>query len=107
MEILNIFSIFSGLPLKMLSMYVQTSAVPGTFAFLPAGLAAKVRVGEESGEVGSMLTRCAENIEEGTRRKIKRLLSLFEPLVIVFLALMVLVVVVSIFMAIMEINQIE
>ena len=31
MEILNIFSIFSGLPLKMLSMYVQTSAAPGTF----------------------------------------------------------------------------
>ena len=74
--------------------------------YLPPGLASKIRVGEESGEVGPMLARSAEHLEEGTRRKIKRLLSLFEPIVIVFLALMVLVVVVSIFMAIMDINQV-
>ena len=97
---------FAPLEPKLRSGDKLSAALAGN-PFLPAGLAAKVRVGEESGEVGSMLTRCAENIEEGTRRKIKRLLSLFEPLVIVFLALMVLVVVVSIFMAIMEINQIE
>ena len=42
-----------------------------------------------------------------TRLKIKRLLSLFEPAVIVFLALVVLVVVVSIFVAMMEINSIS
>ena len=74
--------------------------------YLPPGLSSKIRVGEESGEVGPMLARSAEHLEEGTRRKIKRLLSLFEPIVIVFLALMVLVVVVSIFMAIMDINQV-
>lgn len=39
--------------------------------------------------------------------KIKRLLSLFEPAVIVFLAGVVLVVVVSIFVAMMEINSIN
>lgn len=53
-----------------------------------------------------MLTRSADHIEEGTRRKVKRLLSLFEPVVIVFLAMMVLIVVVSIFMAIMELNEV-
>ena len=54
-----------------------------------------------------MLTKSAAHLEENTRRKVKRLLSLFEPVVIVFLALMVLVVVVSIFMAIMEINEVN
>ncbi len=97
---------FDPLEPKLRSGEKLSAALAGN-PFLPAGLAAKVRVGEESGAVGPMLTRCAEYIEEGTRRKIKRLLSLFEPVVIVFLALMVLVVVVSIFMAIMEINQIE
>lgn len=75
--------------------------------FVPPGLAARIRVGEESGAVGAMLTRSAAHLEENTRRKVKRLLSLFEPVVIVFLAVMVLVVVVSIFMAIMEINEIN
>ena len=75
--------------------------------YLPPGLSSRIRVGEETGAVGMMLERSAGHMEEGTRRKIKRLLSLFEPLVIVFLAVVVLVVVVSIFMAIMEINSIE
>ena len=75
--------------------------------FVPSGLASKVRVGEESGTVGEMLSRVAGHLEDGTRRKIKRLLSMFEPAVIVFLALVVSIVVLSIFMAIMEINQIS
>ncbi len=75
-------------------------------SYVPPGLASKIRVGEETGAVGMMLTRCAADLEDGTRRRIKRLLSLFEPVVIVFLAGMVLVVVVSIFMAIMELNEV-
>ena len=54
-----------------------------------------------------MLGRIASHLENDTRLKIKHLLSLFEPAVIVFLALMVLVVVVSIFVAMMEINSIN
>ncbi len=75
--------------------------------YLPPGLTAKLRVGEESGSVGPMLTKSAEQLESGSRRQIKRLLSMFEPLVIVFLALVVMVVVVSIFLAIMEMNSAE
>ena len=75
--------------------------------YLPPGLAPMLRVGEESGTVGEMLLKIAENLENDTRLKIKRLLSLFEPAVIVFLALVVLVVVVSIFIAMMEINSIS
>ena len=97
---------FSTLEPKLRGGEKLSAALAGN-AFLPPGLASKVRVGEESSSVGPMLTRSAEHLEEGTRRKIKRLLSLFEPVVIVFLALMVLVVVVSIFLAIMEINQVD
>jgi type II secretory pathway component PulF len=75
--------------------------------FLPVSLTPMLRVGEESGTVGEMLVKIAENLENDTRLKIKRLLSLFEPAVIVFLALVVLVVVVSIFIAMMEINSIQ
>ena len=75
--------------------------------FLPTSLTPMLRVGEESGTVGEMLVKIAENLENDTRLKIKRLLSLFEPAVIVFLAGVVLVVVVSIFIAMMEINSIS
>ena len=75
--------------------------------YLPVSLTPMLRVGEESGTVGEMLTKIAGNLENDTRLKIKRLLSLFEPAVIVFLAAVVLVVVVSIFIAMMEINSIS
>lgn len=75
--------------------------------FVPLGMVPMLRVGEESGTVGEMLSRIATHLESDTRLKIKRLLSLFEPAVIVFLALVVLVVVVSIFVAMMEINSIS
>ncbi len=75
--------------------------------YLPGGMVPMLRVGEESGTVGEMLSRIATHLENDTRLKIRRLLSLFEPAVIIFLALMVLVVVVSIFVAMMEINSIN
>lgn len=54
--------------------------------FLPREMIPMLRVGEESGTVGEMLTRISGNLESETRIRIKRLLSLFEPVVIVFLA---------------------
>lgn len=75
--------------------------------YLPSGMVPMLRVGEESGTVGEMLSRIATHLENDTRQKIRRLLSLFEPAVIIFLALVVLVVVVSIFVAMMEINSIN
>ena len=75
--------------------------------FIPAEMVPMLRVGEETGSVGEMLGRIASNLESDTRAKIKRILSLFEPAVIVFLAVIVLIVVVSIFAAMMEINAIN
>ena len=76
-------------------------------SFLPRETVPMLRVGEESGTVGPMLKKIADNLESNTRLRIKRLLSLFEPAVIIFLALMVLTVVGSIFMAMMELNSIQ
>lgn len=74
--------------------------------YLPPGTVPMLRVGEESGTVGDMMGGIASRLENDTRQKIKRLLSLFEPFVIIFLAVIVLIVVVSIFIAMMEINSI-
>ena len=75
--------------------------------YLPASLVPMLRVGEESGTVGEMLEKISGNLENDTRTKIKRLLNLFEPAVIIFLAVIVSIVVVSIFTAMMEINSIS
>ena len=75
--------------------------------YVPSNLTPMLRVGEESGRVGEMLNKIAENLESDTKIKIKRLLSLFEPAVILFLAVVVLIVVVAILIAMMEINSLS
>jgi len=75
--------------------------------FVPRETVPMLRVGEESGNVSDMLVRIADNLETDTRAKIKRLLSLFEPAVILLLAGVVLVVVVSIFQAMMDLNSVD
>ncbi len=75
--------------------------------YLPPGFISKLRVGEETGETGPMLSGIAAQTEADARQRIRRLLNAFEPLIIVVLALVVVVVVISIFMAIMDINSIE
>lgn len=92
---------------KKLKSGLKLSAALNDNVFLPQGLASRLRVGEESGTSGDMLMKAAIHVESDTRRHIKRLLSMFEPLVIVGLALVVMTVVLAIFMAIMELNSIE
>jgi type II secretory pathway component PulF len=97
---------FNGIDRKLKGGQKLSAALRGN-RFVPGSLVPMLRVGEESGTVGEMLSKIAGNLENDTRLKIKRLLSLFEPAVIVFLAVVVLVVVVSIFVAMMEINSIS
>lgn len=97
---------FEGIDRKLKGGEKLSAALRGN-PFVPGSLVPMLRVGEESGTVGEMLMKIAGNLENDTRLKIKRLLSLFEPAVIVFLAAVVLVVVVSIFVAMMEINSIS
>ena len=100
-----ILSEFEGIDRKLKSGDKLSSALKGN-NFIPKETIPMLRVGEESGDVGHMLQMIALNMENETRLKIKRLLSLFEPAVIVFLAVLVLSVVISIFVAMMEINSI-
>ena len=59
-----------------------------------------------SGETGPMLAKVADELEKSVKVEIKRLLALFEPAVIVLLALVVLLVVISIFLAVIEMNNV-
>lgn len=97
---------FRNVSAKLKSGEKLSAALTGN-PYLPREMVPMLRVGEESGTVGDMLGRIAGNLEADTRQKIKRLLSLFEPAVIILLALVVLVVVVSIFLAMMDINAIN
>ena len=97
---------FDHIDKKLKSGEKLSAALQGN-SYIPQETVPMLRVGEETGSVGEMLERIATNLEQDTRTRIKRLLSLFEPAVIIFLALVVLVVVVSIFAAMMEINSIN
>ncbi len=74
--------------------------------YMPKIVIQMLGIGEESGNMGEMLNQVADQQEKTMKLKIKRLLSLFEPAVILFLAVVVLTVVISIFLAILEMNEI-
>ncbi len=74
--------------------------------FVPNSAIQMLHVGEESGKLGEMLDLVAARYEKILKTKIKRLLSLFEPFVILGLSFIILLVVVSIFMAILEMSDI-
>jgi type II secretory pathway component PulF len=74
--------------------------------YMPKTAIQMLRIGEESGNMGEMLNQVADHYENDLKVKIKRLLALFEPAVILFLAVVIFIVVISIFLAIMEMNQI-
>lgn len=75
--------------------------------YMPGEVIQMLEVGEESGQVGEMLVKVADELEKQVKLEIRRLLALFEPAVIIILALLILLVVVSIFLAVMEMNQIN
>jgi type II secretory pathway component PulF len=70
--------------------------------YVPPMVLRMVAVGEETGAVDAMLDRVADRYEADLRRLVKRLLSLFEPVVIVCLGALVGGVVVLMFLAIMN-----
>lgn len=64
-----------------------------------------VRVGEETGRLEDMLGRVATILEGEIRVLVRRLVTLLEPAIIVVLGLIVMAIVVSIFLAIVSINE--
>jgi general secretion pathway protein F len=64
-----------------------------------------IGVGEESGELESMLLHIAEIYDKEVNRSIKQSLAILEPMLILFLGVIVAGVIMSILVAIMGINQ--
>ena len=73
--------------------------------YIPSMILRMVAVGEETGNVEDMLDRVADRYENDLKKSIKRLLALFEPLIIVFLGLGVGLIVLLMFMAIMDMQH--
>ena len=62
-----------------------------------------VDVGEETGELAEMLNRVAGNYDEDVDNAVARITSIIEPVMIVFLAVVVGFIVIALFLPIVEI----
>ena len=65
-----------------------------------------VEVGEETGKLDSMLLQVADVYEKDVRTSVKALTSIFEPVIILVMGVLVGTVVLSMLMAIFSINEI-
>jgi general secretion pathway protein F len=81
----------------------QPLARTGMFPILASHL---LTVGEETGKLDVMFARMADIYEEETRSSIKRFTSIFEPLVILIMGLIVGALVLSMLIAITSINDV-
>jgi general secretion pathway protein F len=64
-----------------------------------------VTVGEETGKLDEMLFKIAERFDLEVRTTVKRLLSLLEPALILFMGIIVGFIVIAMLMAIFSINE--
>jgi general secretion pathway protein F len=65
-----------------------------------------VRVGEETGRIEDMLLKVGATFEADTRRRLKRLIALAEPAIILVMGLVVGFIVVAMLLAIFSISEI-
>ena len=65
-----------------------------------------ITVGEETGRLDEMLLKVADTYDQDVRNAIKRLISLLEPCLILFMALIVGSIVVTMLLAIISVNEI-
>lgn len=62
------------------------------------------RIGEQSGQLASMLRRASHHLSSEVQRRAVRLATLLEPLLIVSMGMMVMLIVLSVLMPIMQLN---
>jgi type II secretory pathway component PulF len=75
-------------------------------AEIPATLVQMVAVGEESGKLDFILAKMADAIDGEIEARLSRVLSLLEPLIILFMGLVVAGIVISVLLPLLEISQI-
>lgn len=85
----------------------KLSTAIGKSKFIPATAVQMLGIGEETGNMGEMLEQISKLYEAELRTVIRRLLSIFEPVVILVLAAVVFAVVGAIFLAIVEISNMK
>ncbi|MFA5205517.1 MAG: type II secretion system F family protein [Lentisphaeria bacterium] len=83
----------------------RLSAALGGSPFIPPFMLRMLAVGEETGAVDTMLERVAERYENDLRLMVRRILSLFEPATIIGLGLVVAGIVISMFLAILDLQS--
>ena len=75
-------------------------------SFVPSMAVEMITVGEETGRLPDILIEVADSFDRQTREHMKRLLSLLEPSLILFMGLVVGAIVISMLLAIFSINEI-
>ncbi|WP_440113799.1 type II secretion system F family protein [Acidovorax sp. BL-A-41-H1] len=81
---------------------VQAISVTGIFEPLAVNL---IRVGEETGRIGSMMLELSNILNRDVETGIKRLLTLVEPVLILVLGVLIAAIIVSILLGILSIND--
>jgi type II secretory pathway component PulF len=73
--------------------------------FFPPLLSNLVTVGEETGDIGSMLLKVADQYDSDVRKVAKRFIALFEPLMIIVMGSLIGAIVLSMLSAIFSMNE--
>ncbi|MEO1551036.1 MAG: type II secretion system F family protein [Pseudomonadota bacterium] len=73
-------------------------------SLVPGEVIELVRIGEETGDLGPMLLRAAEDLDANAQRRMQRFLVIFEPVLIVTVGLIIGVSLYALFNAILSVN---
>ena len=79
----------------------------GKIAFFPGIAQHLLRVGEETGKLDEMLVKVSDNMDTDIEQRIKRLISLVEPALILIMGCAIGIVVISMLSAIFSINEVS
>ena len=78
-----------------------------TSGHFPIMVTHMIALGEKTGELEEMLNTASNNYENQVNSKLNGLTSIIEPIMIVFLGLMVLVIVMAVVLPMMKLNQLN